>query len=145
VTKAKLHEIGVNIIPLAQIAFDNVGQTPGYNAAWAAGLNIIPALPGGVAQTRDCVEIMSRPESKHWYFGKQLFLYTWRDTAYSPADITAINEGTAYILFTGRFCYEDIFHENHHTDFCLYWQSHNSVLEYEEPHTCQYKPSGTAD
>ena len=139
VSKAKLKEIGSNIIPEARIAFDNVGQTPAYNASWTAGINVIPALPGGVTQTGDCAEIMSRPEATHWHFGKELFANKWRDTAFSPAEVKAINEGTVYILFTGRLCYADIFHKNHHTDFCLYWQSRNGVIEYEQPQTCQYR------
>ena len=139
VARAKLKEIAANTVPEARIGFENVGQTPGYNAAWTAGINVIPGLPGGVTQTADCAEIMRRPEANHWYFGKQLFADKWRDSVYGPAEVKAINEGTVYILLTGRLCYADIFQKNHHTDFCLYWQSRNGVIEYEQPQTCQYR------
>jgi hypothetical protein len=103
------------------IVFENVGQTPVYDGKWLAGLNVrsyLPAIPN-----IECAAIAKSPQGFVSFFGK-----TSNPEKSAPENepltepvINEINAGISTIYFIGRFCYQDIFRDQHWTDFCVMW------------------------
>jgi hypothetical protein len=86
-----------------------------------------------------CDQLLSNKYALKWYFGKAIYPYQERkDRPYTQAEIAQIEDGTASIFFTGRFCYMDIFRAIHHTDFCQFWNTKKSGLGAGGDELCRY-------
>ena len=102
--------------------WDNVGQTPVYDATWEAGINVLLFPMTGEFSYADCGAIMKDPSAKHSFFGKQIGIEKSRSQAFTKEEMPAIDAGTSAVYFNGRICYKDIFNKVRRTDFCMYWR-----------------------
>lgn len=128
-----------NTIPTVHSVFDNIGQTPAYRASWTSGINVVPTGLN-ILQTADCRSVIDAADARLWYFGKQFFPFKERvGSPYTKEEMDVITNGIAQISFTGRLCYEDIFREVHHIDFCVSWRMENNRLS--EPIICERSES----
>lgn len=104
---------------------ENLGQTPAYNAGWISGINVMKyPLPEEIGNDT-CTHVMNLPKRSKWVIAKKAFVEKIRPAPFNAAEVKDIKEGKAAVYFHGRVCYEDIFQEVHHTDFCMYWKLEN--------------------
>jgi len=108
--------------------FENLGQTPVYEATWFTGINVFEYPKARELQNKSCDEIMSLDENNRWFFGKQAGPLKDRDETFSENEISSIQNGSAAIYFHGRVCYQDIFKIVRKTDFCIFWRWENGSL-----------------
>jgi hypothetical protein len=109
--------------------FENLGQTPVYEARWRSGLDILPYPTVVKNMSPGCDVIMQSPDETRAYFGKEQSFDKLRDAPLTQPEIDAVMAGRSAIYFIGRVCYSDIFKYSHHTDFCLRWRwTDNAVV-----------------
>jgi hypothetical protein len=102
--------------------FDNMGQTPVYDATWISGINILPYPLTGEIPNPECAKIVELPGVQKWFFGKQTYPTKDRETPVTIEEINQINSRSFAIYFHGRVCYYDIFKKLRRTDFCVLWR-----------------------
>jgi hypothetical protein len=102
------------------VTFDNVGQTPVYAGKWDSGFGVLQYPQNGEHAWADCQSIV-RGEGFVSFFGRQTIPDKTASWQLTQEFINRINEGVRAIYFVGRFCYEDIFADQHYTDFCFVW------------------------
>jgi hypothetical protein len=121
--------------PRSTVTFENVGQTPVYSGKWKSGFGVLPYPQIEEPTWPDC-QFIASANGFDSFFGRQTIpdkTASWRLT---QEHIDRINIGDEAIYFEGRFCYEDIFTDQHYTDFCFVWPG-NGHGGLSAPYYCQ--------
>ena len=124
----KVEKFALNETPHVAITFDNVGQTPAYDATWLSGINVLPypmektALQGFAFP--ECEMIIDKNDPR-WFFGKSVDIDKYKDKAITDDEWKSLSSGSAAIYLVGRICYRDIFQKTRRTDFCMLWRWDN--------------------
>jgi hypothetical protein len=127
---------GAGQIPTVNIELENMGQTPVYDLAWQSGMRAADyPETGSNAHFSDCDAMMSGPYVKS-FFGPRLSLPKNDAAALSADDIQAISGHHKALYLQARFCYRDIFGDEHWTDFCAMWMGDGDGLD--NPTMCKY-------
>jgi hypothetical protein len=137
----KLDNFAVGGIAHVQGILDNVGQTPVYNSNVLSGIAVLDFPLKGPLAFAPCNLIMSRPDARRHFFGKESYPGKVGDTPFTEDEITRVKNRTSAVYHYGRVCYLDIFQKTRHTEFCVFWAWDNGAIQ--SPEYCQY--GNTAD
>lgn len=119
--------------PVADLAIENMGQTPVYDAKSFVTTEAL--LIGGAGMptrlsevTVDCAQKLSQEQVHGTTFAKNHL----EETGISKAKLPADDQFLFYVY--GTVCYRDIFQAIHHTRLCFVWHS-----DQNGPDVCVYE------
>lgn len=122
---ADLQGFGIGSKAQVEVLFVNMGQTPAHDAVWLSELAVLDYTGGQTFSPHECRLARNAPENPKWMVGKSKQFTKYWPTAFTAEEVARVQAGTAVIYFHGRFCYLDIFEEERHSDFCMYWKFEN--------------------
>jgi hypothetical protein len=123
VSSRELENYGDNKIGRVPGIWENLGQTPIYDATWVSGINVLPCCNAMVnISYNTCQTVMDASINNKNFFGKFSYPVKDRDSAFTPSEIQDIKGGRSAVYFHGRVCYRDIFKKLRRTDFCILWR-----------------------
>jgi hypothetical protein len=94
----KVENFDARAKPRVIVTLENVGQTPVYDATWLSGIDPVtyPFAKGAPAPVfLECSEIMTRADTRRWFFGKRHDVNKEAVNPLTDAEMTGLKAGNA--------------------------------------------------
>ena len=108
--------------PRVRETIQNIGRTPAYNDVIQAAITVADYPLSKPFERLTCPVEDHQADKRKWFLGKGPRVETVRDAPLTAEEVTAIQTAKSALYFHGTVCYRDIFHEQHRTDFCMFWK-----------------------
>jgi hypothetical protein len=127
---ADLQRFGIGDKAHIEVLFENMGLTPAHDAGWMTQVDVLDYTVGPTFSYLECSVVRNAPENPKWMVGKSKQLTKDWPTAFTADEVARVQAGKAAVYFHGRLCYLDIFEEERHSEFCVYWKWENGGLSF---------------
>jgi hypothetical protein len=121
-TTARLIEtLQPNTTTRVRAGFKNVGKTPAMKMTMISELHILPGVNAALPQ-------LPKPNGMLSFTPNQeISIDTSSEFSVTQEDIAALTNNTRFLFYWGEITYEDVFHQQHKTTWCLRYDSSAST------------------